>query len=480
VLQAKTASDTATTQKTSEPDATELAKEFPGITFYQIPFAYDLPQRRFLTIQATINGSKPMMFLLDTGFSTGCVLLPWAAKELGLKYTGKEGTLDRSKEKFRITEPFSLRPVTADGPGLNLDMAGAYVGNVLPLETFTKRKLAGIIGAGLFVTYTVRLDFDRNILTVILDSHNPLPVHDDGITIPMEEYGLDKTSPRMPYIKATPAGGKLTTFLIDTGSDSSEIAQEESGNLTVIDHYEVKKIDVAGFRKSENFLVSHLTLAGRNEPLVTIGVRPGRTYGLLGMDFLSRFRVTFDQRNGIMTLEPRSPVPQKRDGYPTFSFNERNGHRYVTFVNRQFPELQTVTVEDRMVSVDGKAADDMASGEILQAIAGFEGTTAKLTLEKPNGQSYTVSYLRPNAFPNIVTSPLGMTLFKEAGEFARIVFVDAGSEAEKAGFKKDQWLTQVNGKSTRGMERNTLLKELQTATAKTIEVKNTKLEIKSE
>src|SRR5690349_2931709 len=85
---ALTPTGVAATQ-TKTQDAPNSPVTLNDKTGFVIPFAYDPPIRPLLTIQVRVNKSKPMTFLLDTGWESALFLLPWAAKELQLKTVGE-------------------------------------------------------------------------------------------------------------------------------------------------------------------------------------------------------------------------------------------------------------------------------------------------------------------------------------------------------------------------------------------------------
>ena len=254
---------------------------------------------KLMLVQATINNSEAVTFVVDTGASH-TVFDPKFAKQLGLETksaASTKGTGSGDVEKSHAPA------VTMILNGFKVDVPEPWVIDLskAPLPAEVK----GLVGAELFKTYTVTIDPAKFSLTVF----DPASYRhsSEGASIPLIVEG-DKL-----FLEATlevPAGRTVRHKLrIDTGSESSvndEIARQSE---------EVRKSTLGG-GLGQNFASYSGVFSSAKIGPYTIRHfwGPAGPGPAIGMELLRRFIITFDAPHGRLYLEP---TPQLDEPVPT-------------------------------------------------------------------------------------------------------------------------------------------------------------------
>ena len=160
-------------------------------------------------ISATVNGSKPLSFLLDTGYGI-TTIHPDLVEPLGLKRASQITIRGIAGEEKAPT--FS---------GVIFDFGSATYSPrrvaSLPSDAQGRRRRDGILGAGFFRRFTVEIDSEKRKL--LLHQPDSFRYEGNGEIIPIE-FEADT-----PIIEATilsPAGVAVRgRFEIDTGCDDA-------------------------------------------------------------------------------------------------------------------------------------------------------------------------------------------------------------------------------------------------------------------
>ena len=413
-----------------------------------VPFTYDPPVHPFVVVQVRINKSKPMPFIVDTGVQTGVVLMPWAAQELNLQ-TDKNTpqTPDANVTMQRVTSNCQVNILTLPGPTVDFNTNTVFVMPLPVVENATTPRIAGIIGMGLFRITTGRFDFDKKTLTFFADKHPPLTPSRPAVSLPMVQ-----PDPDWLRVNLSLRAGKPTAFMLDTGSNTTTMPADAAAGLPHLAEGSTTADDAAGHHIVSELLLPSLALGDTSTPLVSVSLYPrGRqlqaNMAILGMNVLSRFRVTIDTRNGFLTLEPRRRYSTPLNGDSDVGLEFKDGNTYLDQVQRR-TDNPNIMAGERLLSIDGVDVNGQTYVETYLRLNGIAGTQATLTLEKPDHQKVTVSWLRRSHFPTIVASSLGLLLTKEVKQPMTVLAVVPGSQAEAAGLKAGDVVMTVNGAST--------------------------------
>ncbi len=346
-------------------------------------------QGNTLLVEASINGSDPLPFILDTGGHA--ILTDDAAKRLGLASQGKGVS-------------------TGSGPGsmsmaytrvARLTMGGADIRDqtflVMPYGyTFAERgdkpPIAGILGLEIFERFAVTFDYDRRQLVLQPFDRGAPPAAVKGNTLPLR-FTFD-----MPTVDAS-VDGKRGVFGIDTGNSGYLLLFPQwAGREGLLAHYAKGYPQptggVGGAFLSHIAHVRSIQLgdAAIGSPLAQLtradaGATGNPTEaGNIGQDVLSRFNVHVDYRRQSMTLLPRSrPAPRRfaTAGLSAAKVDAQHRDRFkVRWVVPGGPAAEAgLRKDDEIVAVDGKPVLALGSEDLRQASnARDEGTVLALKL----------------------------------------------------------------------------------------------------
>jgi len=270
-----------------EPDAAPLQ------TPISIPFRLEGGQ--IIVDNVRVNGSGPYSFQLDTGAEGHGRVDVQLATDLDLEASGRvdgDDTSGREGMELRQYElallelgGLSFRDLTVYSRDYNSERAVAARGTI-----------HGILGFGLFERYVLTLDYPRRKL-LLTNASLPEP---DGKRI----VAADAESP-VPAI-AMQLGGVDGTAFLDTGAmPDITVSSELAAGLEFLSPPVVvgRAASVAGqFEISMGVLDGALGLAGQriDEPRVFVG--DGFERIIIGAPILSRFVLTFDQRNARIRI----------------------------------------------------------------------------------------------------------------------------------------------------------------------------------
>src|SRR5581483_1909303 len=294
----------------SEPlsDANPL-DTLPG---YVLPLTYDPLLTPAPVIQARINGSEPLPFVIDTGLFYPVFIDKQVAAKLGLRPNGE--TVHNLEGK-KIGDVGELRSLDIVGSGktplIQTDLQEAGIVDLGEMKNlFAGPKIAGVLGAPLFATLTARFDFVAKTLTIYFPAHAPLHLK-GAVSLPLKPIREGEYCQTVP-LKAE--DGTRVDVAIDTGSVYIHLP------FDILQHFSIQATAPGeqaswtpkGIVREKLHLLASLRIGDRQEPdvLATRATEPS-AIASLGMDFLSRFRVTLDLRNKQLTLEPAADYEKR-------------------------------------------------------------------------------------------------------------------------------------------------------------------------
>jgi hypothetical protein len=262
-----------------------------------------------LLVQASINGSKPMPFILDTGGHA--ILTEAAAKALGITGQGKGISTGSGPGSMSITY----------APVKSLALGDAELRDqtflVMPFgfafsDRGEREPIAGILGLEVFERFAVGFDYDQGKLTLSpFDLQKQLPM--PGERIPLR-FTFD-----MPVLDGA-LDGKRGVFGIDTGNSGTLLVFPQWAEREGLAARYLKGYALAGGGGVGGPFVSRVSHI-RQLDIGPVAVRghvaqltppdAGATAnvseaGNIGQDILSRFHVGIDYRRGDMALAQRT------------------------------------------------------------------------------------------------------------------------------------------------------------------------------
>lgn len=340
-------------------------------------------------VPVRINGSAPLWFELDTGGGGALFFIDSArAAAIGVRATSLGRSASPNDSQLTAD---GRTAVTAAFPGLTLrDQQLVIQSRQLEKE--------GIIGLSVFARYIAELDYEAPALrlhdpdaapggpalTFILEGNNPV------VSATLILPGGDEVQGK--FVVDTGAGGSIL-YLTRTFADRNRLAQR--GLTWVPDSVGLQATRIERFSlgswKVEKPVVRQFPARGFGG-----GPEPD---GLIGAEFLRRFRVLVDYSRTRLVLTPNSHYedlsrfdasglrvhrsPAVRDGFPIF------------LVVPGTPAAEAGLREsDILLAVDGVPADRMSPGGAAEALTrdareclllvqrGNEVFTVKLKLQK--------------------------------------------------------------------------------------------------
>lgn len=302
-------------------------------------------------VMATINGKGPYLFAVDTGTSASLLVDSAFAEEHGFEVVGEMTARDGMSG---AEVPMSLMEVgTLEIGGARFEGLVGSSHDFSPIATALGADMAGIIGFGLFADCVFTIDFPRNVLVI-----------EEGVALSSKDAGV------VPLVAGVgiadipiEINGQQRRTHIDTGSRGGvTIAHEYFESLEFSTEPKVAgrgRTVASSFDIVEADLVGTLTIAGftlDNPPLMTTNIMD---HGNVGMQLLSNFALTFDQRNSLMRFErPRGAGPlkikehRKRLGIQP---SIRGDHVVLEAVMPNSPGFEAgLRKGDRIVAINGK------------------------------------------------------------------------------------------------------------------------------
>lgn len=328
-------------------------------------------------LQARVNGSQPLWFLLDTGASAS-VLNTSTAKALGLALHGKaegRGAGEKSEDVNFV------KGVTYELPGVKIEGQTAAAISLDAIEPLMGREVDGILGYDMISRFVVEIDYAGRRLQ--LYDRKSYSYQGKGVHVPI------RVENSVPYVHATvtmPDGQAVEgEFLVDTGASmaigfTAPYAEKHKLLATLrkkiffqggagiggeVKAYmgRVSSVDVGGVKFRD-------PIAGFSHDKSGIGANPNLA-GIIGGQILSRCTVIFDYERGEMILEPNATFDDPYD-FDMSGLRLRTGGR---------SDWKTLTVY--RVAPDSPAAKaGIKAGDVIEAIDGRP--SADFTVSKLN------------------------------------------------------------------------------------------------
>lgn len=349
----------------------------------RVPFELYLNSLIFL--QARVNGSEPMWFVLDSA-STFSFLDAGKAEALGIKAENRDSITGSGGGSIEI----------AFGKGASLDISGVKLTD----QTFAitqwrnkyDRNVVGMIGAPFFKQFVVEIDYQAKNLTL----HNPqtYTYTGKGSSLPLEfSEEIPAVRVGMTFRTGSSSAAKLDvdtgagqTIILNTAfveshkllSSTEGMLKFEAGSLAGKVSYftgRSKTVTLGGFA-----LESVLTnFSGQGGMKVRAGID-----GVIGNWLLKRFRVILDCSHRRMILEPSDLFPVATDFEMTGLSLVREGAQFkIDHVFRgSLAEGAGLHAGDVLVAIDNRSASQM---NLIQLRQMFKQDGSKLALTIKRG-----------------------------------------------------------------------------------------------
>jgi hypothetical protein len=352
----------------------------------RVPIQFERTQVR---VPVSVNGSAPFILILDTGMPTRGVLLRHSERvnALGLDYPDSDEITGGGSGEAVAVRIATARQVTVGG--MSIPDARIIVlppGAGLPLD------VDGVIGAELFERYAVRVDVDREELTLI-DNAVFVPGAKSTV-VPMRlRDGKAFIDARVTVANGEPVDADLA---VDLGAGHSLwLNQGENGRLAPPAQTVERTLGrgLVGNITGSMARVRRLEIGDiAFENVVTLfpveeHQHPGGVDfhdGFVGAGILTRFVVTYDYAAKRMVFERGGHFADPFEADMTGMILDLRGieRRRVDGVLANSPADQAgVEVGDVLVAIDGKSLVELGPDGVAHAFE-RDGADVRVTIER--------------------------------------------------------------------------------------------------
>lgn len=240
-------------------------------------------------VKASINGTVPLPFILDTG-ATECLLTPQAANRAGL------GPASGTGEKMARSVAVGEHTV----PAMSFIIHD-------PLQAISLRldkgiNYAGILGYPFLSKFAFSIDYQRKMLDLFggVASGTALKMPQAGIRVPFV------LRDQLIHVAGMINGRGPVTFIVDTGSAEVLLLPQAAEKLRLT-ALSANRADGICFTTLKRISVGQATVT--NIPAIIHRLHREGTGalsydGILGYPFLSQFKTTFNYQDKVLILEP--------------------------------------------------------------------------------------------------------------------------------------------------------------------------------
>lgn len=261
-------------------------------------------------LQASVNDSKPIWFLLDTGAGF-TVLNEKRARELGMELHGQ---IEGRGAGEKSTNVSLVKDVNYKLPGVEVFGQNAATISLEPLEGYEGRKMDGILGYDFISRFVVVIDYQKRLIHLYEPS--TYQYSGSGKVIPfILQGGMPAIQTKITVQGKDPIEAQ---FDVDTGARNALVLNKPFHETHQLLQVAGKTLDAPlgfGVGGQTRQLIGHITSFQMGDFLLPDllvsyaqdekGANADPTSaGLLGGEILRRFTVVFDYSRNQMILDP--------------------------------------------------------------------------------------------------------------------------------------------------------------------------------
>ncbi|HEX8391196.1 MAG TPA: aspartyl protease family protein [Longimicrobium sp.] len=319
-----------------------------------------------IVVQATVGGSRPLWFILDTGAQRSSIDSR-LADSLGLQLGGAGRTTGAAAS----TPTRWIPSMTVRLGGVDLALDSAFTMPHAPLEPGLGHPVDGILGHEVLAPFVVDIDYDADSIRFYRpEDYRP---HPDARAVPL------RVADNMAVVDAelAVAGERIAaSLLLDTGASAEMVlgrhyvqrhallrrAREVApvnggmgvGGSPTTSRGVLEAVHVAGFALARPNAMLLMDSVGALAEMSAAGVA-----GVMGAEVFRRFHVTLDYPHRRMLLRPgaalNQPFARGRSGIALVAPGPEYGRYQVASVLPRSPgEAAGVRAGDIVVAVDGR------------------------------------------------------------------------------------------------------------------------------
>ena len=350
----------------------------------KVTLPFELCQN-LITVPVIINGKLPLRFIIDTGVRTAILSERTFSDMMGLRYTRQYTITGPGGEKLigaLVTNNVTLTLPAGNHTGITGFGHSLLVleQDYLQLSRHLGKEVHGILGYELFSRFVVRIDYDRQEITLISPDRFRKPRRYQEIPMTVEDT--------KPYIQipCTFASGRTSELklMVDTGASHCLLLLPENDSSIEMPSRTLRSTigrglggDINGrIGRLKNLQVGDWPLAGPvasfpdpSQYSDTLRSTDVFRHGTIGGEILRRFHVIFDYSAGRIYLRRnsayRSPVDFSLSGISLQAKGIRLNSFEVSQVRRgSAGDEAGITAGDVILSINGEPVSSMTLEEI--------------------------------------------------------------------------------------------------------------------
>jgi len=416
-----------------------------------VPFEFGASTQHKIIVRASVNGSSPKPFVLDTGTSGPLLLDRETVRAMGVAASSGKNTISMNGvlplDMAQVSSLVLQGRTPADNVAVSLDQA--RVADLKALKHLAGASLAGIIGAGILRNTAVRLDFKSRIAT-FYPAPLAAPMPSKAASIPF----LPTLRPDSYFVGIDFGRNKPATMIIDTGEDGvtipiSAIPTEKSISGTPCISW-IGGVLMLG--ETLTIPQMHLGIVTGGNATVTVlplDRIPMRIPGTLGMEVLSQVEVTLDIPHNRLLLAPpsSSPVNDYPTGWTGILLAESDrGVVQITGSEPASPAFKAgIKAGEQLVAVDGQSIASIGYNAAVNLLGGHANTPVIIKVRGANGTLRTVR-IRRQKIPSYLQSTFtGLFAYQYGNRPMMVDSVTPGSVPARAGIRPGDAITAIDG-----------------------------------
>lgn len=373
----------------------------------EIPFQLE---QDFIIVSLLFNNTLPLKFIFDTGAEQTILTERRITDFLQMEYSREFSVM--GADQSTVLKAYLVR-----GIHLRIDKFQVSNKSILVLdedyfefEKFTGLQIHGILGADIFRTYAIKIDYDKKVITLIPHqkfnppgknySQIPIELYRNKIYLKTKAVLEDKTALPLKLLLDTGAGLSLLLYT-DTHPDlkvPSKIIQSQIG------------FGLGGFLEGylgrvESLEISPFNFKGVTTNFQELGEMFDSTLtnernGILGNQILMRFTVVIDYVRGDLYLKPlrnyEKPFKFDKSGIILIAGGKYLNDYFVYKLIENSPaEFIGIKSGDRILSINGISKNFLTLESITNKLKKRNGKKIKLKVDRLGEKKNFTFYLTP-------------------------------------------------------------------------------------
>jgi hypothetical protein len=361
----------------------------------EIPFKYI---NGFIVLDVVFQKIIPLRFVFDTGAENTILFKREYAELLRIPYQKRIKIIgsDMSSEIFaNVCHSVFLQVTNLQAVKYNMIVLEE---DYLYLEEYIGSSIDGILGADFFKNFVVKIDYKREVLTLI----DPMHFRKDVVK-KYHDFDIEVIN-KKPYLTCTaevnPGFPTQTRLLLDTGAGISAIFHHNSDSLLMLKNQIVKGNlgkglggDIEGFSGKIHSLrfgeLQFTNMVTSFQAIDDVLINKDKLVknGLIGNLILERFDVVIDFVGQKLYLKPNKNYNKDfeydKSGLTFFAFGPNLRQYYVKYVMEQSPAAEAGFMEgDVIVGIGRWSYKWYSLNKLNRIMSGKAGTTIKLKIKR--------------------------------------------------------------------------------------------------